>query len=330
MADGTLVLTRSDIAALVTLGDCITVVEEAFRRHGTGEAPPPAVLGQHAGAGSFHIKAAMLDSFYTVKVNANFPANPERHGLPTIQGLVLLFETESGRPLAVMDSMEITLLRTAAATAVAAHYLARPDSTVLALCGCGAQGRVQVRAVCRVRPIRQVVVYDLDGDRAARFAVEMSQELGIPVQAASQPGEAARQSDICVTCTPSRQHFLGPDDVRAGTFVAAVGADSEDKQELEPALLAASRVVVDVLGQAAKMGDLNHALRARAMTREQVHAELGAVVAGLRPGRSSPSETFIFDSTGMALQDAAAGLAYRNALSHSVSRGNRQTLHFSH
>jgi alanine dehydrogenase len=323
----TLLLTRQDLAALLSLEDCIGAVEEAFRRHGAGEVPQPGILGQETAAGGFHIKAGLLDGRYAVKINANFPGNLGRTGLPAIQGLIALFDAESGRPLAVMDSIHITLLRTGAATAVAARYLAREDSATLTVCGCGNQGRVQLRSVCAVRPIREVSVYDLDQAKAEQFAQEMCRELGLEVRAVADPRAAARRSDLCVTCTPSRTALLGPQDVRPGSFVAAIGADAPHKQELDPALLAASRVVVDVLDQAATIGDLHHAIEQRLMTREQVHAELGAVIAGLRPGRTSPAETFIFDSTGMALQDAAAAiLAYRKAL----RQGLGQTLRFSH
>jgi ornithine cyclodeaminase/alanine dehydrogenase-like protein (mu-crystallin family) len=121
--------------------------------------------------------------------------------------------------------------------------------------------------------------------------------------------DAARESDVIVTCTPSRAPILGPGDVRAGTFIAAVGADHPEKHEIAPALMAASRIVVDILEQAATMGDLHHALAAGVLTRSDVHAELGEVVAGRKPGRRSPQETIVFDSTGMALQDVAAAAA---------------------
>jgi len=134
----------------------------------------------------------------------------------------------------------------------------------------------------------------------------MSGELGIPVEAAADPAEAALSSDIVVTCTPSRKPFLRADDIRPGTFVAAVGADSPDKQELDPAILAAATVVADNLDQCASIGELHHALDAGLISKSAVHAELSDLAAGRNRGRSSPEEITLFDSTGTALQDAAA------------------------
>jgi alanine dehydrogenase len=292
-------------------------VENAFRLHGEGKAAAPAVLSLHVATGGFHVKAGVLNlgrSYFAAKVNGNFPENWPRFGLPTIQGVIILCDAERGLPLAVMDSREITSLRTAAASAVAAKYLARRDSHTLTVCGCGNQGRVQVRALSRVCGLRAVLTYDKDEGRAVRLAQELTKELGIAVESTDNLATAVRQSDLCITCTPSRQPLLGPDDVRPGTFIAAVGADSPDKQELHPALMAKSKIVADVLQQCAVMGDLHHALEAGAVTRDNVHAELGEVVAGKKPGRQSDGEIIIFDSTGMALQDvAAAALLFEKA-----------------
>jgi alanine dehydrogenase len=325
MSDGTLVLTRADVAALLGLDECIAAVERAFRLHAEGGALPPGVLGVHAGDGSFHIKAAGLDLgrlYFAAKTNANFPSNPARFGLPSIQGVVALFDAGTGSPLALMDSIEITIVRTGAATAVAARHLARPDSRVATVCGCGNQGRVQLRALARVLPLERAYAFDADRGRAREFARALSEELGIEVQAVDDPATAAGRSDVCVTCTPSRRAFLGRGDVAPGTFVAAVGADSEDKQELEPALLASSTLVVDMLEQCATIGELHHALAAGLMSRADVHAELGQIVAGVKPGRRSRDEIIVFDSTGTALQDVAAAVAvYEKAL--AAGRGVR-------
>lgn len=308
----TLLLTRRDVADLLPMDACIEAVEHAFRLHGDGRALPPGILGVHARDGGFHIKAGILDlgrSYFAAKTNANFPDNPRRHDLPTIQGVVLLADAEQGRPLAIMDSAEITALRTGAATAVAARHLARGDATTATVYGCGLQGRVQLRALAAVRPLTRVYAVDRDPARALAFAREMSAALGFEVSAVDEPGAASRASDIWVTCTPSRAPVLRRAMVAPGSFIAAVGADNEDKQEIEPALMAESAIVVDVLEQAATIGDLHHALVAGAVTTADVRAELGQVVAGLRPGRCSESEIIVFDSTGMALQDVAAAAA---------------------
>jgi len=314
----TILLTRTDVADLLPMDACIDAVEHAFRLHGEGRADPPGVLSLHARDGGFHIKAGVLDlgrRYFAAKTNANFPANLERFGLPTIHGVLLLADAERGTPLALMDSAEITALRTGAATAVAARYLARRDAAIVTVCGCGMQGRAQLRALAVVRPLTRVYAVDRDSARAAVFAREMSKVLGIEVTAHDDLDEAVRASDICVTCTPSRTPILRPTAVGPGTFVAAVGADNDAKQELEPALMASSAVVVDVLEQVVSIGDLHHAIAAGAVTPADVRAELGQVVVGLRPGRLSDDEVVIFDSTGMALEDvAAAAVVYERAV----------------
>jgi alanine dehydrogenase len=311
-------LDASAVRDLLSVEECITAVERAFRLHGEGKAPQPGVLGIHAEHGTFHIKAGTLDlgrRYFAAKTNANFPGNVERYGLPTIQGVIALFDAERGTPLAILDSREITSLRTGAATAVAAKYLARPDASIATICGCGVQGRTQLAAVAAVRTLTRAYAVDRSRENAARFAREMSNELGIEVTVAPDLATAARASDICVTCTPSREAILSAGDVNRGAFVAGVGADNPDKQELDVTLLARSAVVVDILDQAATSGDLHHAIAAGVMTREDVRAELGAVVAGRKEGRMHDDEIVVFDSTGTALQDVAAAAAvYEKAL----------------
>jgi alanine dehydrogenase len=320
-AGGTLVLTRQDVVLLLRMPDCIEAVERAFVRHARGETIPPGVLGAQVRGGGFHVKSAgLVDAVdgrpvFATKVNANFPANPDRCGLPTIQGVIALFDAVDGRVLALLDSIEITSLRTGAATAVAAKYLA-PDGVTVTVCGCGEQSRNQLRALACVRSLRRVQAFDLDPERARRFAAEMAPELGLQVTVARGLADAAGETGIWVTCTPARRWFLGRAHVAPGAFVAAVGADSPEKQEIEPELLARSAVVADVLEQCAAMGDLHHAIEARILRREDVRAELADVVSGKRPGRTSLDEIVVFDSTGTALQDvAAAALVYERARS---------------
>lgn len=318
LASGTLLLTGKDVSELLTLKDCVQAVEHAFRLHGEGGVPAPGVLGMHAQGGGFHIKAGILPlhrNYFAAKANANFPGNPAR-GLPTIQGVILLFDADDGQVLAAMDSMEITTLRTGAATAVAAKYLARKDSHIATICGCGNQGRVQLRAVKLIRQLEKVFVWDINKEAAEQFSVAMAAELGIAVTPVDDLPAVLRQSDLCVTCTPAKKFFIHEKDVPPGMFIAAVGADNEDKQELDPALLGPkNKVVADVLAQCAAIGDLHHALLAGTATLSGVYAELGEIVCGKKPGRTSAEEITVFDSTGMALQDvASAALVYEKAM----------------
>ena len=202
---------------------------------------------------------------------------------------------------------------------MAARYLAREDASVVTICGCGEQGRSQLHALARVRPLRRVFAFDADAERAKAYAAEVSDALGLDAQVARDLAAATRTSDIVVTCTPARRYFIERDMIVPGTFVAAVGADSESKQEIAPELLASSTVVADVLEQCVRIGDLQHAITLGVMRREDVHAELAEVVTGRKPGRRSPEEIIVFDSTGTALQDvAASAIVYERA----VAAGN--------
>ncbi|HEX8652465.1 MAG TPA: ornithine cyclodeaminase family protein [Pyrinomonadaceae bacterium] len=324
---GTLLLGRSEIAQLLALDECIDAVEQAFKFHAEGRTLPPGVLGIHAREGGFHIKAAGLKfdhrTYFATKINGNFFQNMKRFGMPNIQGIIVLCDGENGYPLAVMDSIEITIIRTGAATAVAAKYLARRAASVVTICGCGNQGRIQLRALTRARALKRVYAFDHDVTEAQRFASELSTELGIEVLTATDLALAVGQSDICVTCTPSEEYFLKREMVARGAFIAAVGADSPDKQELDPALMQGNKVVADILEQCATIGELHHALAEGLIGKEDVHAELGEVVLGRKAGRDSEDEVIIFDSTGTALQDAAAAaIVYEKA----VSQGRGTTL----
>lgn len=197
--EGILLLGRQEIALLLDLDACIAAVERAFVLHAEGRTLPPAIAHVPAQGGGFHVKAAgvVLERTYVaVKTNGNFPGNQQRHGLPSIQGVILLFDGEKGSPLAILDSIEITILRTGAATAVAAKHLARADARIATICGCGNQGRVQLRALGRVRPIERAYAWDRDASQANRFAREMNSELGIPVEAIGSPASGTTRSDI--------------------------------------------------------------------------------------------------------------------------------------
>ena len=319
---GTVLLTRADVASLITLDECIAAVEDAFLQYGLSRTPPPKVLGMPSVDGGFHIKAALLWSstpYFAAKLNGNFFHNTERFTMPNIQGLIILADASNGYPLAVMDSIAITILRTGAATAVAAKYLARPESKVATICGCGTQGRIQLRALARILCLQRVYAFDVIDDHAHQFAQQLSPELGIEIEPVSDLAAATRKSDICVTCTPARKFFLRKDDIVPGTFVAAVGADNEEKQELDPRLLASSNVVADIREQCAEIGDLHHAIHEGLMRLADVYAELGEIIAGHKPGRTSPEAITVFDSTGTALQDvAAAASVYERAVKRGI------------
>ena len=319
----TLFLTRSEVERLLTPAVCVTAVEQAFRQLAEGAVPPPAILAMHAERGSFHVKAGLLTAdrpYFAAKLNANFPENGRRQALPTIQGVVILSDATNGRPLAIMDSISITALRTAAASAIAAKHLARSDWKTLWVCGCGGQALAQVQALLALRKAERILVHDLDVAKARAFAALVGEMSAATVEP-SDMERTVSEADVLVTCTTATKCFVTRTMVRPGTFIAAVGADHEHKQEIEPELLAAAKVVTDLTGQAAAIGDLHHAVAAGVMSADEVHAELGELVCGRKPGRQSDEEITIFDSTGTGLQDVAAAIAvYQRALVEKAGR----------
>ena len=300
----TLIIGRRDIRALMASSDWIEAVERGFRASAEGRASSPHPMHLEAEKGAFHAKGATLQgerSYVALKLNGNFPDNPSTRDLPTIQGALLLCDGTDGRLLAILDSAEVTLRRTAAATALAARFLARPDSETILICGCGEQGQAQLEMLRDVVPLRSCFAWDRDPAKAEAMAM-----LNDDVVAISNLGEAVAKSDVIVTCTSAQSHFLDESHVAPGTFIAAVGADSPAKNEIAPSLMALSKVVADVVDQCATMGDLHHAIHTGWMTRDDVHGELAQLVTGAIAGRMSDDEIILFDSTGTALQDVAS------------------------
>jgi len=311
-SSSTLLLSRSEVGQLLTMAECIDAVEKMFRQLGEGKLPPPGILGIKSKRGGLHIKAALLPGerdYIVAKLNTNFPQNRAEHDLPTIQGLILVCDGANGRPLAVLDSIDITIKRTAAASAVAAKYLARPDSSVATICGCGQQAAAQLCAICAVLSLKKIYAFDRDPVAAENFVSALGPEFGVGLECARDLPAALRQSDVCVTCTTATEFFVRCEDVAAGTFIAAVGADDSHKQEIDPALMASAKIIADNLEQCCTIGDTHHAIAGDLMKRENVHAELAEIVAGTKPGRTSDGEIIVFDSTGIALEDAVAAVA---------------------
>ncbi len=325
---GLLILSRADIARLMAYDDYVDAVEAGFRAAAAGSALAPPAAAFHLPGGSYHAKAAALlggdRPVMAIKLNGNYPDNPKINGLPTVQGVLYLADAANGRPLALMDSIEVTIQRTAAATTLAARHLARSDSHIATICGAGVQGRIQARAIVAALPLQCLHVWDAQPDAARALAQELRAALKIDVHA-TESLDTVQGSDVVVTCTSAREPFLSTDLVKPGTFIAAVGADNADKQEIDPLLYAASLAVVDSLEQAAEIGDLHHALTAGAVTTAHVHATLGELIAGTRPGRTDAHAITLFDSTGMGLQDVSAAAAiYRRALAAGI--GTRLSL----
>src|SRR4051812_17681883 len=206
-----LLLSRADVARLMDFPAYVDAVEAGFRAAAAGKALAPPAAGFAVPGGSYHAKgAALLGDTVAIKLNANFPGNPASNGLPTVQGVIYLSDARDGRPLALMDSIEITINRTGAATTLAARYLARPDSRVATICGAGVQGRIQTRAIAAALKLERIHIWDSRPETAEALAAAMSKELALDIRACRDL-TITRDSDAVVTCTSSRQAFLTPD-----------------------------------------------------------------------------------------------------------------------
>lgn len=318
---GIVLLSGRDLCRLMTPTASIAAIGSAYRDLAGDRADHGRSLGFAVARGSIHVKAGVLPgsrAAFAAKVNVNLPGNEARHGLPTIQGVVVLTDTTNGRPLAILESMVLTALRTAATAALAAAFGARPDARRAAIIGCGAQARYQLNALSTCFALDEVLVFDIDAAKADAFA-RASRGASLECRSVPSVGSAIRDADICITCTTSKVPVLTGDMDLRGCFVAAVGADNPEKHEIDPALMRRARILVDDLDACAAGGDLAHAIKAGAVSREAVHADLADLAAGSKSGRAAPDELVIFDSTGSGVQDVAlAWAAYRAAVAANV------------
>ncbi len=270
----------------------------------------PVVIGRGLNDGeTFSMKSGLLRGLPAVglKVGGYWPGN-DAHGLPRHQSAILLLDPASGRLMAVVEGGALNGLRTAAADAVAASVLARPDAATLAIFGAGKQALHEVRAICDVRPIRRVFVTSRNAASADAMSVTLRGELPPDIQVVSSDAEhAARNADILVTATPARAPLFDAAWIKPGTHVASMGSDQAGKQELPPALFPRARLFCDLPEQAVAIGEMQHA---RALVEAgQPLTAIGDVLRGAAAGRTSDDEITIFDSSGIALQDLAIAAA---------------------
>lgn len=303
------VIEEATIRATVKEADALEAAERAFRAlaEDAVELPDPVGLRVPDVEGEVHIKAAHLrgSSILTVKVASGFYQNPDR-GLPTGSGLILVIDATTGFPIGLLDDRGyLTELRTAAAGALAARHLAPDPLDVVGVLGSGTQARHQLRALAAVGRWGRTVAWSPNPEHVRAFCREMQLELGTDCAAADGPEAVARAADLLITVTPSRDPLIEAVWLRRRATVIAVGSDGPDKRELPTeALVRADKVVVDRLSQCLELGELHHAVAEGAMERGSVHAELGEIVVGRRPGREG-EELIICDLTGVGAQDAA-------------------------
>jgi ornithine cyclodeaminase/alanine dehydrogenase-like protein (mu-crystallin family) len=291
--------TGSQVREAVSPERALEAVRDAFIAYAGGEwTMPPKVYVEAYPAGDFRAMPALGAGHALLKWVTSFPGNPEK-GLPTVTGLVLLSDASNGMLRAVLDAAAVTALRTGAAAVLAAETLGRDDAKTAAVIGAGVNGEATARTF--VARGRDVLVWDVDGNRAAEVAARIGAKT-----AASR--EEALSADLVVTVTPGREIVLGKGSLRPGQHASLMGADGPGKAEIALEELTRVRVFCDDWEQASHNGDLVHAVEAGELQRDDV-AQLGDVLLNMADGRASDRDITVFDSTGLAIQDLAIALA---------------------
>ncbi|HKY60855.1 MAG TPA: ornithine cyclodeaminase family protein [Gemmatimonadota bacterium] len=314
----TRIIRQDQVHALLPMAECVDAVEEALIARARGDATLPVrqLMWLPDRSGLLGLMPSRLgpSEIMGVKVISVIPAN---HGteLDTHQGAVLLFETERGRLLAVIDATSITEIRTAAASAVATRALSRDDAGVLAILGTGVQARSHLEAIRVVRQVRSVRVWDRKPDRARTFARRGSERHGIEVRAVETAREAVRGADLVCTTTAAREPILEGAWLEPGAHVNAVGACFPTARELDTEAVLRSRFFVDTReGALTEAGDFLIPKAAGEVDDDHIVGEIGEVLTGRIHGRRSPEEITVFESLGIGIYDlAAAERVWRNA-----------------
>lgn len=311
-------LSAADVRETLVMREGIEAMKGAFAQLSTGKAIMPlrttVEVKQHNGLTLFMPAYLATDDEMAVKVVSVYNDNPNK-GLPLIHAVVVVLDSSTGKPLALMDGTYLTAFRTGAASGAATDFLAREDSQTVVIFGAGVQGRTQLEAVCAVRPIQEAWIYDLVPDQADAFASEMSQRLSLEIHISDDPGQAVQFADIICTATTSEIPVFEDGDVKKGTHINAVGAYTPDMHEIPLDTVVRSKLVIDHKpASLTEAGDILIPMKEGLISEDHIFAELGEIAARIKPGRESQDEITIFKSVGVAIQDvAAANLALKVA-----------------
>ena len=304
------ILSADDVRRALPMAQAVEAMKDAFAQLSAGRAEVPIRLpievGAHNGVTLFMPAYLADDDQMAIKIVSVYDDNPAQ-GLPLIHALVVVIDATTGIPRAAMDGTYLTALRTGAVSGAATDLLARSDIRIAAIFGAGAQGRTQLEAICAVRSVERVWVFDPDHKRSKAYADEMSTRLSLPVQVAASPTEAVRQADVICTATTSTAPVFNDADLQPGVHINAVGAYTPQMQEIPVETVIRAKVIIDHLDSSmAEAGDLIIPMQQGRFSEDQIYAELGEIAAGLKPGREADSEVTLFKSVGVAVQDVAA------------------------
>ena len=319
----TLILSRTDMMGLVTPAEYVQCVEQAYRMHGEGrfymDPKGHIVLDKYPGeweAMPSYIEEPEAAACKWVSIREQ---NRERFGLPTVFSILIYTHPETGFPLAIVDGSYHTVMRTGAAAAVSAKWLAREDSKVLAIVGAGNMAEGALETCSEVFDWDEVRVWSRSKETLAGFAAKYDGRYAFRLMPSTDLAEVVRGADVVVTLTPARGPIVEDAWIGEGTHIAAIGADKGGDQELAPEILQRARIFVDDIRQCRTDGEINVPLAQGLISEDDIAGEIGEVVTGKKPGRTSASEVTVFDSTGIALQDSATvPLEYERAVAAGV------------
>jgi len=317
----TLLLSRNDVARLLTMKDAIGAVEEAFCQLARGNVTMPqrtairiaAHGGTHLGMPAYI--GGDIDAL-ALKVVTVYPQNPTQYHLPTTIGLLVLSDPRNGAPLAVMDASYLTAMRTGAVSGVATRHLARPDAKRVGIFGAGVQAQTQLSAIACVRKLEGAWVYDSDAAKAKSYAEQMTRTLSLPVVAVATAREAVQGMDVIVAASSASEPIFDGSWLEPGQHINGVGSHAPHTRELDTKTIVRSKVFVDSIDAClVEAGDLLIPMKEGAIDKTHIRGGIGEVAAGMKPGRENDAEITLFKSVGLALQDAStAHMVYQMAL----------------
>lgn len=318
-----LVLSEKQVQSLIDIDELIAALARAHLQYSTGKAvmpvrlvvPLPKIQGRVTSMPGF----LQEDQALGMKVVTYFQDN-QKQNLPAILASIMLFSAETGQIIATMDGSYITAIRTACASALATKILANPETPVLGILGAGVQARAHILALSRARRIEKIKVFSPSATSAAAIQKELTPRVDAAIEVARSAQQAVRDADIVVTATTAKEPILKGEWLKAGAHINAVGSHRPDLRELDGQTLARATIVVDSRDAImAECGDILLAIKEKSIGENQIHGEIGEVLAKIKPGRSRPDELTLYKSVGIAIQDvAAANLVYRKALEKGI------------
>ncbi|MEO0100237.1 MAG: alanine dehydrogenase [candidate division WOR-3 bacterium] len=313
-----LFISRKEVYELLDMEATLQATETAFREKGLGnvQMPPKMYLFYEKYAGDLRVMPSYITSLDIsgVKVVNVHTENPKNYKLPTVMATIILIDPKSGFPYAIMDGTWITTMRTGAASGVATKYLARKESKILSLIGCGVQAETQLQAILAVAQIEKVKIFDVAEERMVDFIKKAKTFTSIPIIPSASLEECVRDCDILCTLTPVRKPIIQSEWIKPGCHINAIGADAPGKEELDPKILLAAKIFIDDWEQALHSGEVNVPYAQGMIKKEDIRGELGDLICGKIKGREKEEEITIFDSTGLGIQDlVTADYVYKKA-----------------